>query len=81
MLNGFYDAEIAHQDAHLDRLLRHLRDSGALDHTVVIIAADHGEGHGEHDLFGHGFNVYQELVHVPLVIHAPDAARRAARHR
>ncbi len=74
VLNGFYDAEIAHQDAHLDRLLRHLADSGALDHTVVIIAADHGEGHGEHDLFGHGFNVYQELVHVPLVIHAPDAA-------
>ncbi len=74
VLNGFYDAEIAHQDAHLDRLLRHLSDSGALDHTVVIIAADHGEGHGEHDLFGHGFNVYQELVHVPLVIRAPDAA-------
>ena len=37
----------------------------------MIIAADHGEGHGEHDLFGHGFNVYQELVHVPLVIRAP----------
>ncbi len=74
VLNGFYDAEIAAQDVHLDRVLRHLSERGALDNTVVIIAADHGEGHGEHDLFGHGFNVYQELVHVPLVIHAPDAA-------
>ena len=69
VLNGFYDAEIARQDAHLNRFLTHLQ--GKLDNTCVIIAADHGEGHGEHDLFGHGFNVYQELVHVPLIIRAP----------
>ncbi|MBZ0275556.1 MAG: sulfatase [Anaerolineae bacterium] len=67
-LTDFYDAEIAHQDYHLGRLLNYLRQSGALDHTTVIIAADHGEGHGDHDFFGHGFSVYQELVHVPLMI-------------
>ncbi len=80
VINGFYEAEIAAQDAELNRLLLHLDQRGALDHTVVIIAADHGDGHGEHDLFGHGFNVYQELVHVPLIIHAPqfgyDAGQR-----
>jgi arylsulfatase A-like enzyme len=74
VLGGFYDAEIAYQDEHLHKLLSHLRSTGALDNTVVIIAADHGEGHGEHDLFGHGFNVFQELIHVPLAIHLPDAA-------
>ena len=74
VLNGFYDAEIAFQDHYLNRLLNHLLTTGALKHTVVIIAADHGEGHGEHDLFGHGFNVHQELVHVPLVIHLPEHA-------
>ncbi len=63
-----YDAEIAHQDAHLGRLLRRLRASGAL----IIIAADHGEGHGDHEFFGHGFVVYQELVHVPLILYDPD---------
>jgi uncharacterized sulfatase len=67
-LVDFYDAEIMHQDYHVGRLLRHLKQSGALDHTMVIIAADHGEGHGDHDFFGHGFVLYQELVHVPLVI-------------
>ncbi|MGQ9908344.1 MAG: sulfatase [Candidatus Flexifilum sp.] len=71
-LLAFYDAEIAHQDEHLGRLIAYLRRSGLLEKTVVIIAADHGEGHGEHDLFGHGFNVHQELVHVPLLIHLPD---------
>ncbi len=71
-LNDFYDAEIAHQDFHLGRLLRHLKQTGALDNTQVIICADHGEGHGDHQFVGHGFVVYQELVHVPLIIHAPE---------
>lgn len=78
-LNGFYDAEIAHQDAHLGRLLDSLRKSGGLENTLVIICADHGEGHGDHHFFGHGFVVYQELVHVPLVIHYPDVFPAGAR--
>lgn len=71
-LKAFYDAEIAAQDAQLGRLLDHLARTGALRDTLVVIAADHGECHGEHDLFGHTFDVHQELVHVPLVIHHPD---------
>lgn len=46
--------------------------SGTLDNTLVIVAADHGEGHGDHGYHGHSFVVYQELVHVPLVVHYPD---------
>ncbi len=72
VIDGFYDAEISHQDYHLGRLLRFLRDSGELDNTMVIITADHGEGHGDHNFFGHSFVVYQELVHVPLIIHHPQ---------
>lgn len=71
VLDVFYDAEIAAQDVELGRLLRYLRECGALDDTVVIVTADHGEGHGDHDFFGHSFVVYQELVHVPLIIHYP----------
>ncbi|NWG18380.1 MAG: sulfatase-like hydrolase/transferase [Chloroflexi bacterium] len=71
-LIGYYDAEIAHQDADLGRLLRYLERSGALENTLMIILADHGEGHGDHDFFGHSFVVYQELVHVPLIIHYPN---------
>jgi len=71
-LDGFYDAEIAHQDVQLGRLLNGLQASGALDNTLVVITADHGEGHGDHNFIGHGFVVYQELVHVPLLIRHPD---------
>lgn len=71
-LHDFYDAEIRYQDAQLHRLLSYLRQSGALENTLVIIAADHGESHGDHNYMGHSFVVYQELVHVPLLIHYPD---------
>lgn len=69
-LLDFYDAEIAAQDRALSRLLAALDASGR--ETLVVIAADHGECHGEHDLFGHTFDVHQELVHVPLIIRHPD---------
>lgn len=74
-INAFYDAEIAAQDEQLGRLLDSLR--GDLAETAVIITADHGDLHGEHEYMGHGFSVHQELVHVPLAMHIPgmDAAR------
>lgn len=71
-IDAFYDAEIAHQDQAVGHLLNTLKQAGHLDNTVVMIAADHGEGHGDHRFFGHGFVVYQELVHVPLMIHYPE---------
>jgi uncharacterized sulfatase len=74
-LTGFYDAEIAWQDMQLDRLLTHLRARGAFDDTVIVLLADHGESHGEHAIMGHGFNVYRELVHVPMAVHLPGVTQ------
>jgi uncharacterized sulfatase len=70
-LDSFYAAEIAYQDFYLGRLLNGLKQAGILDNTLVIISADHGEGHGDHGFNGHSFVVYQELVHVPLIVHYP----------
>jgi uncharacterized sulfatase len=41
------------------------------DDTVVVLVGDHGEMLGEHRLMGHAFGVYEELVHVPLLIRLP----------
>lgn len=71
-LEAFYDAEIYAQDLELGRLFRYLKQSGATKDTLIIIAADHGEGHGDHGYFGHSFLVNQELVHVPLIVSSPD---------
>ncbi|MFC3958831.1 sulfatase [Halovivax cerinus] len=78
-IRDLYDAEIAHMDAELGRLFRWLRETDRWDETTVIVAADHGELHGEHGLYGHEFALYDELVNVPLLVTHPalETGRRA----
>ncbi len=78
-LETFYDAEIRAQDHALHRLFDYLRASRALNDTMVIVTADHGEGHGDHGYFGHSFVVNHELTHVPLVVRHPDDSRKGMR--
>jgi arylsulfatase A-like enzyme len=68
-----YDAMLAEMDAALGRLFAELERRGILDNTVVIVASDHGEQFGEHDLMGHGNSLYLPLLHVPLIIRYPRA--------
>ncbi|MEF8851293.1 MAG: sulfatase-like hydrolase/transferase [Haloarculaceae archaeon] len=68
---GLYDAEVAYIDHHLGRLFDWLRETDRWDETMVVVCADHGELHGEHDLYGHEFCVYDPLVNVPLLVKAP----------
>ena len=42
-----------------------------LENTWVIITGDHGEHFGEHNQFGHGSSLYNELIHVPLILIPP----------
>lgn len=59
-------------DEQIGRLLQGLRDRGLADDTLVAITGDHGEAFGEtHGGSGHGFSVYDEEVHVPLVLWNP----------
>ena len=67
-LINLYDANIRHIDDTIGLVLDNL--GGDLVNTIVIVTADHGEVFGEHDCFGHGF-LYEELIHVPLIIAGP----------
>ncbi|MBN1665789.1 MAG: sulfatase-like hydrolase/transferase [Anaerolineales bacterium] len=71
VLSGMYDAEVAYQDHLLHALLNELEQDYHREQTVVVIVGDHGEMHGEHRVMGHALGVYQELVHVPLLIRFP----------
>jgi len=71
-IEGLYDAEIAHIDHHLGRLFDWLRETDRWEDTLVVVCADHGELHGEHDLYGHEFCIYDPLVNVPLLVKHPD---------
>jgi arylsulfatase A-like enzyme len=77
-IRRLYDAEIAHIDSQLTRLFDFLKAEDEWDDTMVIVCADHGELHGEHDLYGHEFCLYDPLVNVPLVVKHPalDTGRR-----
>jgi arylsulfatase A-like enzyme len=71
-LDGMYDAEVAYQDAMLGKFFERLEQSGRLDNTLVIICADHGEHLGEKQFMGHSLSIYNELIHVPLIIRDPS---------
>jgi arylsulfatase A-like enzyme len=68
-----YSAEVLAQDAQVARVLDCLRASGELDKTLLIITADHGEQLGEHALMGHEFSLYEQVLHVPLIVRYPGA--------
>ncbi|WP_336327557.1 sulfatase [Halovenus sp. HT40] len=71
-IRSLYDAELAHMDAELGRLLDWLRETGRFEDTTIVVCADHGELHGEHDLYGHEFALYEQLTNVPLIVSHPD---------
>lgn len=66
-----YDGGLAYLDSQLGRLLDTLKQRGALENTIVIITADHGEELGEHGRWGHAYGLHGEIVHVPLVMFGP----------
>jgi sulfatase-like protein len=64
-----YDNSVLQADAMIERLFAVLAEKGYLDDAVVAIVADHGEALGERgeDYYGHGMDLYQELIRVPIL--------------
>lgn len=74
-LRRLYDAEVAENDDALGRLVEALRQNGLWEDTVVVFVADHGEEFREHGVFGHGWDLYGEVLDVPLIVRAPGGLR------
>ncbi len=70
-LVSMYDAEILHVDTALEKLFAYLRETGRDSSTVILITADHGEEFLDHGGTGHGHTLYQEMLHIPLIIAGP----------
>ena len=66
-------AGIRFDDGLVEELVEGLRARGRLDRTILVVTADHGESFGMHGTFGHLLDVYEELVHVPLLVRWPAA--------
>ena len=73
-----YDGEIAAADAIVGQLLAELGRLGAYDRALVVLLSDHGEGLGDHGEDEHGVLLYNEAIHVPLLLKLPG--RQLAGH-
>ncbi|HEX4488985.1 MAG TPA: sulfatase-like hydrolase/transferase [Terriglobales bacterium] len=69
-----YDGEIASTDAAVGKLFATLRAKGLYQNTLIAVAADHGEAFGEHGERTHGIFLYDETIHVPLLLKLPAGA-------
>ena len=76
-----YDSAIAFVDAELGKLLQSLREKDLYENSLIVILSDHGESLYEHGLWGHGYVVYEETAHVPLVVKFPAAMNLKGRVR
>src|SRR6202795_2719743 len=76
-----YDAGIAAADTAIGQLLAILRQQKLDATTAVVVAASQGESLGAHGEETHGIFLYDETIHIPLVVkppEAPPAAKRVA---
>ena len=69
---NYYFNCIQDSDNNLMNILDYLMDNGMMDNTVIVFTADHGEMQGSHGLKGKGGFMYENNVHVPLIIVHPD---------
>lgn len=66
-----YDEDVLYLDLQIGRLFEMLRGYGVLDKTFVIFTSDHGQSFGEHGWAGHKQSLYQEEIHIPLIVKGP----------
>jgi arylsulfatase A-like enzyme len=66
-----YDGNLAYADQEIGRLRRELERAGLLESTVLVVTADHGEALLERGYLGHGEDLHEESVRIPLIVRLP----------
>lgn len=78
-LNLLYEAKMRGADENfVGPLVATLRETGRWDNTLLIVTADHGEELYEHGGYAHGYALWDEIIHIPLIVKFPAGARPAA---
>jgi arylsulfatase A-like enzyme len=76
-MHDLYKGEIAYLDENFGRLLEKLEALGLYDDAVIVLVADHGEEFLDHGGFWHGLTLYDEQIHVPLLVKWREGERLA----
>ncbi|GAF92258.1 unnamed protein product, partial [marine sediment metagenome] len=70
-VSGLYKGEIKYADSCLGELFGYLKETGIYDSSLIVLTADHGEQFFEHYGWVHLFFLFDELIHIPLIIKPP----------
>ena len=69
--HSVYEGEITYTDHHLGRIFSGLKQLGIFDETLIVVFGDHGTELWEHGFTEKKVNLYNEILHVPLIFHCP----------
>lgn len=79
IMRALYDGALSYLDDKIGELVRFVESLGLMDETLIVVTSDHGDSLGEHDHLGHRVTLYEQLVHVPLIIRYPARFTPGAR--
>jgi arylsulfatase A-like enzyme len=75
-LRTLYAAKLNFYDQHYVKDFNGiLKDIGIFEESLLTISADHGEGLYEHQEYSHGKNLYEEIIHIPLIMKFPTTVK------
>lgn len=76
-----YDGAIAYMDAAIQSIFTALESHGIFDETIVAVNGDHGETLYDHECWFDHHGIYDNVLHVPLLLRYPKkvpAGKRVA---
>ncbi len=76
---ALYDGDIRYTDTYISKLLDAFTRFGILDQTLVVIFGDHGDEFYEHGKTAHAHTLYNELIHIPLILRWPTEIPKGKR--
>ncbi len=77
--NNRYDETVLYIDDQVKLLSERLKSTASFKDSMIVFTSDHGQEFFDHGFTGHGYSLYDELLHVPLMIIRPDVIPRGKR--
>ncbi len=74
-----YDAELEFFDHWFGNFISSLKEMGIYKRSLIVFLSDHGEEFFDHKTWGHGNNLYNETIHIPLLIKFPENIHKGKR--
>jgi choline-sulfatase len=76
-----YDSEVAFVDQQVGRVISAIEKAKFGPNTLIVVTSDHGEAFAEHGMIRHGFEVWEELIRVPLIFYVPGFSPKRIKER